>query len=276
MSFLNGLDNSFIITQLKDLIKEAGSAVLDIYHSEFDVSNKADQSPVTDADLAAHNLLLKGLSALTPDIPVLSEESYDADTTERLGWSMFWLVDPLDGTKEFIKRNGEFTINIALIDEGVPVLGLVYTPVSNTLYWGQQGQGAYKQVKDALPASIKVAPVPAKATGWRVVGSRSHQSDRFHTFMRALPDADIVAIGSSLKLCLVAEGNADLYPRLSPTSEWDTAAGHAVLLAAGGQVVEWPSLKPLLYNAHKDTILNPDFMACAEPSSFWASLDADE
>lgn len=265
-----------MLSELKTLIRQAGSVVLDIYHSGYEVTNKADQSPVTDADIAAHNILLNGLSALTPEIPVLSEESYDADNMERFNWSTFWLVDPLDGTKEFIKRNGEFTINIALIAESIPVLGLVYAPVTKILYWGQQGKGAYKQINDDTPINIQVAPVPDKATGWRVVGSRSHQSDRFHTFMRALPDADIVAIGSSLKLCLVAEGNADLYPRLSPTSEWDTAAGHAVLLAAGGQVVEWPSLKPLLYNAHKDTILNPDFMACAEPSSFWASLDADE
>ncbi|WP_028469263.1 3'(2'),5'-bisphosphate nucleotidase CysQ [Neptunomonas japonica] len=265
-----------MLNELKIIIRQAGYVVLDIYHSGYEVSNKADLSPVTDADIAAHNILLKGLRALTPDIPILSEESYDAENTERLNWPTFWLVDPLDGTKEFIKRNGEFTINIALIVEGVPVLGLVYAPVTNTLYWGQEGKGAYKQISGALPITIHVAPVPKNAAGWRVVGSRSHQSDRFYAFMQALPDADIVAIGSSLKLCLVAEGSADLYPRLSPTSEWDTAAGHAVLLAAGGQLVEWPSLKPLLYNVHVDTILNPDFMACAKPSSLWASIGNDE
>ena len=163
-------------------------------------------------------------------------------------------------------------MNIALIQNGEPVLGVVYAPALDTMYWGVKEQGAFKQVKHEAAEPIYVASVPATAEGWRVVGSRSHQSEEFVDFMKALPDADIVAMGSSLKLCLVAEGMADLYPRLGPTSEWDTAAAHGVVLAAGGQVLELETLTPLTYNSRPDTLLNPFFVVCPKVSPLWAVI----
>jgi 3'(2'), 5'-bisphosphate nucleotidase len=260
----------FDTDKLLALAKQAGDAVMDIYKKDFAVYDKSDSSPLTEADLASHHILVDGLKAIAPAIPVLSEESTDAEKEERLSWSEYWLIDPLDGTKEFIKKNGEFTINVALIKDGQPVWGVVYAPALDTLYWGELGQGAFKQEGDAPAKVIQCGDNPSVKTGWRVVGSRSHQSDDFKAFMEALPEADIVAMGSSLKLCLVAEGAADLYPRLGPTSEWDTAAAHAVVLAAGGQVLEVESLKPLIYNSRPDTLLNPYFIVCKEPSEFWA------
>jgi 3'(2'), 5'-bisphosphate nucleotidase len=260
----------FDTDKLLALAKQAGDAVMDIYKKDFAVYDKSDSSPLTEADLASHHILVDGLKAIAPAIPVLSEESTDAEKEERLSWSEYWLIDPLDGTKEFIKKNGEFTINVALIKDGQPVWGVVYAPAMDTLYWGELGQGAFKQEGDAPAVAIQCGENPTVKTGWRVVGSRSHQSDDFKAFMEALPEADIVAMGSSLKLCLIAEGAADLYPRLGPTSEWDTAAAHAVVLAAGGQVLEVESLKPLIYNSRPNTLLNPYFIVCKEPSEFWA------
>ncbi|WP_394165960.1 3'(2'),5'-bisphosphate nucleotidase CysQ [Neptunomonas phycophila] len=260
----------FDIEKVLELSKQAGYAVMEIYKKDFAVYDKSDNSPLTEADMAAHHLLVDGLKAIAPSIPVLSEESGEEVKTERLKWSEYWLIDPLDGTKEFIKKNGEFTINVALIKDGVPVFGVVYAPALNTLYWGEQGKGAFKQNDGEGAVEIKVGDNPTVATGWKVVGSRSHQSDDFKAFMEMLPEADIVAMGSSLKLCLVAEGAADLYPRLGPTSEWDTAAAHAVVLAAGGQVLEVETLKPLTYNQRPNTLLNPYFIVCKEPSDFWA------
>jgi len=179
------------------------------------------------------------------------------------------LIDPLDGTKEFIKRNGEFTVNVALVRDGVAVAGVVYAPDLDTMYWGELGKGAFKQRGLEAAQSISVAQLPTTNRGWRVVGSRSHQSEAFLEFMTKLPEAEIVAMGSSLKLCLVAEGKADLYPRLGLTSEWDTAAAHAVVSAAGGLVLEADTLKPLQYNQSQDTLLNPFFIVCAEKSPFW-------
>lgn len=258
------------ITKILEVARLAGAAIMDIYDKDFAIYDKSDSSPLTEADLAAHHILVDGLSALTPKYPVLSEESDEAVKTERLNWSTYWLIDPLDGTKEFIKKNGEFTVNIALIQNGEPVLGVVYAPALETMYWGAKGQGAFKQVKHETAEPIHVDSVPATAEGWRVVGSRSHQSEEFVDFMQALPNADIVAMGSSLKLCLVAEGKADLYPRLGLTSEWDTAAAHGVVLAAGGQVLELSSLQPLIYNSRPDTLLNPFFVVCPAISPYWA------
>ncbi|SIS61257.1 3'(2'),5'-bisphosphate nucleotidase CysQ [Neptunomonas antarctica] len=252
------------------LVRQAAIAVMDIYRKDFSVFEKSDNSPLTAADMAAHHILVDGLTALTPDIPVLSEESDDSVKIDRINWSTYWLIDPLDGTKEFIKKNGEFTINVALIKNGVPVLGVVLAPADSTLYWGELGKGAFKQIGLEPIESISVSAVPDQPTGWRVLGSRSHQSPAFKVFMESLPEAHIIGMGSSLKLCLVAEGAADLYPRLSPTSEWDTAAGHAVVLASGGQVLALDSLAPLVYNANSESLLNPSFVVCAEPSVFWA------
>ncbi|SFG19192.1 3'(2'),5'-bisphosphate nucleotidase CysQ [Neptunomonas qingdaonensis] len=258
-----------IIDEVLLLTRQAGKAVMAIYKKDFAVYAKSDASPITEADLAAHHIIVDGLGSLTPDIPVLSEESDYAVQSQRLNWSEYWLVDPLDGTKEFIKKNGEFTVNIALIRDGAPVFGVVYAPVTDVIYWGEVGEGAMKQTGSALPVSIQVATLPVTEKGWRVVGSRSHQTERFAQFMQCLPEAEIMPVGSSLKLCLIAEGAADLYPRFSPTSEWDIAAGQAVLVAAGGEVLALPSLKALTYNTRPETLINPDFVACAALSHHW-------
>jgi 3'(2'), 5'-bisphosphate nucleotidase len=258
------------IDALKKLALKAGDAIMEVYQSGFSVTDKPDFSPVTEADIVSHNIIAKGLSVLTPDIPILSEESVDDVKNARVGWGTFWLVDPLDGTKEFIKGNGEFTVNIALIKGGVPVFGLIYIPVTQVFYWGAEGEGAFKQALGADVESIRVANLPSVHVKWRVVGSRSHQSPEFDRFVSRLPQAAIITIGSSLKLCLIAEGIADIYPRLTPTSEWDIAAGHAIVNAAGGQVLLLSSLTPLVYNTDPNSLINPDFIACAEPSLIWS------
>lgn len=252
------------------IARQAGALIMAVYQQDFAVQNKADNSPVTEADLQAHDCIVAALCALTPDLPVLSEESPAAEITRRMSWVRYWLVDPLDGTREFIKKNGEFTVNIALIDNGVPVLGVVYAPVLDIAWWGQQGLGAFK-VLGAHPAqSIHVAPVPSAGQRWRIVGSRSHSTPELEAFIQRLPGAEMVPVGSSIKLCLIAEGKADLYPKLGPTGEWDTAAGQAVVEAAGGQVLVWPALTPLRYNQRPDTLINPDFMVCAQPDRYWS------
>ncbi|WP_018953871.1 3'(2'),5'-bisphosphate nucleotidase CysQ [Thioalkalivibrio sulfidiphilus] len=251
------------------LAKAAGDAVMAIYRRDFAVYEKDDQSPLTEADLASHRVLVEGLGRITPEIPVLSEESVESHSADRLVWSRYWLIDPLDGTKEFVKKNGEFTVNVALIEDSMPVFGVVHAPVLGVTYWGKAGEGAYKESDGDGPGRISVSSPPEGREGWRVVGSRSHQSEEFRNFMERLPDAEMVAMGSSLKLCLVAEGAADLYPRLGLTSEWDTAAAQAVVEAAGGQVLEYPGLAPLRYNTRPETLLNPHFIVCTRPSEVW-------
>lgn len=258
-----------ILERVNQLACDAGQVILDVYESsDFDVELKDDDSPLTRADKCSHEVLVAGLESLNLG-PVLSEEGVDLPWGERRGWQQYWLIDPLDGTKEFIKRNGEFTVNVALIKDGRPVLGVVYAPVKQLLYYGAAGLGAFKRVGSTSAAEpIQVAPVPASDENWKIVGSRSHQSEDFAAFVARFPSADIVSMGSSLKLCLVAEGSADLYPRLGLTSEWDTAAAQAVVEAAGGQVLNWESRSPLLYNT-KESLLNPFFIVCAAPSSLW-------
>ncbi|UTW02455.1 3'(2'),5'-bisphosphate nucleotidase CysQ [Amphritea atlantica] len=250
-----------------DLAKHAGAAIMAIYQRDFAVYEKQDESPLTEADLASHHCIVDGLKRLTPQIPVLSEESDADEHLERMSWQRYWLIDPLDGTKEFIKKNDEFTVNIALIDQGKAVFGVVYAPALDVTYWGD-ADGAFKESAGQVE-SIKVSAIPAEGAVWRVVGSRSHQTDEFKAFVKGLPDTEVVSMGSSLKLCLVAEGAADLYPRLGLTSEWDTAAAHAVVSAAGGLVLQYPELTPLLYNTRPNTLLNPFFIVCAEKSDKW-------
>ncbi|WP_271274282.1 3'(2'),5'-bisphosphate nucleotidase CysQ [Aliamphritea hakodatensis] len=252
------------------LAKKAGDAIMEIYQRDFVIYDKQDESPLTEADLASHNCIVAGLKALTPEIPVLSEESVNEEHQDRISWKTYWLIDPLDGTKEFVKKNGEFTVNIALIDNGRAVFGVVYAPALNVTYWGDV-KGAYKEEAGKV-TPIEVSPVPAEGQVWRVVGSRSHQSDAFKSFVKGLPKTEVVSMGSSLKLCLVAEGKADLYPRLGLTSEWDTAAAHAVVEAAGGKVLQYPGLDPLLYNTRPDTLLNPFFIVCADIDGLWTNL----
>ncbi len=243
-----------MLKEVKDIARDAGAAIMDIYQSnDFDVQKKADDSPLTKADLTAHNIICEGLRALDIQYPVISEESSDISWAQRKHWCRYWLVDPLDGTKEFIKRNNEFTVNIALIEKGVPILGVVYAPALDAMYTGERDHGAFLNGK-----AISVATKEPETL--RVVGSRSHPSQETTDWLNALGKPyEMLAVGSSLKFCLVAEGKADIYPRLSPTSEWDTAAAHAVLSAAGGEVTTINGDK-LLYN-QKEDYLNPYFIA---------------
>ncbi len=252
-----------------DIAWRAGAAILKVYESgDFKLAHKDDRSPVTAADRAAHQAIVEGLSALTPDWPVLSEEASDIDFEERAQWARYWLVDPLDGTREFLSHNGEFTVNIALIDDHEPVLGVVYAPARQLLYYGIPGTGAFRAHADEPAAAIVVQR--HAATPLRVVASRSHRGDSLDTLLSHLGAYEMIAVGSSLKLCMVAEGSADLYPRLGPTSEWDTAAAHAVVLAAGGYVTSTSGL-PLSYN-HSPDLLNPHFLVFADRERQWHRL----
>ena len=252
-----------MLDQLIDAVKQAGASILDVYQSDdLGIEIKSDQSPLTRADKAAHDVLVEALSAMNCG-PILSEEDADIPWAERQQWTQYWLVDPLDGTKEFIKRNGEFTVNVALIRDRQPVIGLVYAPVLDRLYYAEHGKGAWRQKGSEPAQAVHVSEPPAAGDTWRVVGSRSHSSNEFDAFMAKLSPSELVSVGSSLKLCMVAEGRADLYPRLIPTSEWDTAAGQAVVEAAGGVVLEWQTRQPLRYNS-KESLLNPFFLVCSE------------
>jgi 3'(2'), 5'-bisphosphate nucleotidase len=252
------------------LAKAAGTRIMDIYQSDFRVGHKEDQSPLTAADLASHHCLVEGLEKLYPQYPVLSEESKALPYAERSAWDTYWLIDPLDGTKEFVKRNGEFTVNVALIRGNVPVLGVVYAPAMGLCYYAAEGYGAFRQADGAEPEAIQV--VEQAADPLRVVGSRSHGGAELETYLSRVGAHELVSIGSSLKLCLVAEGSADLYPRIGLTSEWDTAAAHAVVQAAGGEVIDLKG-QPLRYNA-KDSILNPYFIVYGDKSRDWAGYAA--
>ena len=246
------------ISALEPIARAAGDAILAIYREPFAVEYKQDESPLTAADQGAHEVIVQALTRLTPDIPVLSEES-DAETMQaRLGWSRYWLVDPLDGTKEFVSRNGEFTVNIALIEEGRPVWGLVYAPVLDRLWYGGKGMGAWR-VADGKRETIQTLPHQEGAP-WRVVGSRNHLSQETLDYLAPFGEIELVSMGSSLKFCIIAEGGAELYPRLAPTCEWDTAAAQAVLEGAGGSVTQLDG-SALAYN--KLDILNPWFVARA-------------
>ena len=249
------------------IARRAGQAILHIYESDFSVETKADDSPLTAADRAAHELICKELREITPDIPIWSEESATISFNTRSLWSEFWLVDPLDGTKEFIKRNGEFTVNIALIRDNEPVLGVVHVPVHDRDYYGFEGGGSFLAEKDGYPAPISVRK-PAAAPR-RVVGSRSHRGSSLESYLANLGEHIMVPMGSSLKLCLVAAGDADVYPRLGPTSEWDTAAAQAVVENAGGKVVDLDG-KRLMYNTKADP-LNPFFIVYGDDAVDWLS-----
>ena len=257
--------NDQLIENIVAISHQAGDKIMEIYQNDFAIYEKSDKSPLTEADLAAHNCIVQGLSRVS-QLPILSEESAEISWQERSTWDTYWLVDPLDGTKEFIKKNGEFTVNIALIKDGVPIFGVVYAPVLDQTYVGVLGQGAFK-----ITAGVKADISPkawTKGETWKIVGSRSHQSPEIQALLDSLEgETELVAMGSSLKLCLVAEGAAHLYPRLGPTCEWDTGAAQAVVEAAGGKVTiiedAIDALKadaaPLRYN-QKDSVLNPYFL----------------
>lgn len=254
----------------------AGREILAVYNKTggIDVTVKADESPLTEADRRANAVIEEALGSRTPDIPVLSEESEQLGYERRRQWTRYWLVDPLDGTKEFIKRNGEFTVNIALVDAGQPELGVVHVPVTGVTYLGERGAGAFRVDGNGARRAIQPSPMVPGQTALRVVASRSHKSAQLEDLLARLlarfPNLELVSMGSSLKICLVAEGRADLYPRLGPTSEWDTAAAHAVLAAAGGALVD-TSFNELHYNS-KPEILNPDFLAIADLEFNWSAI----
>lgn len=251
-----------------EAVEVAGKNILEVYDSDdFGIECKEDDSPLTKADRLAHEVLVEKLTALDSG-PILSEEDANIPWDERKTWSHYWLVDPLDGTKEFIKRNGEFTVNVAYIENGVPILGVVYAPAKSLWYYAAKSSGAFKKTADSEAVPISPSPLPKRGEHWRVVGSRSHSSKDFDDFMAHFSNADLVSMGSSLKLCLVADGSADLYPRLIPTSEWDTAAAQAVVEVAGGKVLNWETKKPLRYNT-KSELLNPYFVVCATESEVW-------
>jgi 3'(2'), 5'-bisphosphate nucleotidase len=256
-----------LIPDVCAIAQRAAAAILDVYESEFAVEHKDDRSPLTAADLAAHRSIVDGLRALTPELPILSEESAAIAWDERRQWSRYWLVDPLDGTREFVKRNGEFTVNIALIDIDQPVLGVVQTPVTGSIAWAWRGGGAWQSEAHGEPRQVRTRP---RTDPLIVAGSRSHGNPRLLGMLQQVGAHEIIPLGSSLKFLRIAAAEADLYVRLGPTSEWDTAAAQCVLEEAGGAVIDFQG-NPLRYN-RKASLLNPEFIACGDRGVDWAGL----
>ena len=245
-----------VLEDLIDISRKAGNEILDVYKASFEITLKEDLSPLTDADRRANAVITSMLESLYPEIPILSEEGKKINYEDRSDWNLFWLVDPLDGTKEFVKRNGEFTVNIALIKDGLPIAGIVYAPTKETYWYGAEGLGSYKMSENFPPIRISVennidSPI-------RIVSSRSHPSPKLELYLSRFDDYEMVNMGSSLKICLVADSSAHIYPRLGPTMEWDSGAGHAVLKFAGGELIDRETGKELMYN--KEILKNPDFI----------------
>lgn len=254
--------NKALLKSIEQLACEAGEAIMQVYRREFAVELKADNSPLTEADKAAHVIIARGLQALTPDVPVLSEEGTQ-DFSGPNADGFYWLVDPLDGTKEFIKRNDEFTVNIALVAQGMPVLGVVVAPALARTYLAASHLGAFKVRPDGQWQAIHASSPPLEGQPWRVLGSRSHADPRMLAWLGALGEYDLQPMGSSLKSCFIAEGSADVYPRFGPTSLWDTAAAQVIVEQAGG-CIETMDGQPLSYAMSEDApsrhVLNPDFV----------------
>lgn len=246
---------SSILPDVLQIADAASEKVLHVYQSDFKVRHKADDSPITAADEASHEVIVAGLNNISRDIPVLSEEGAAIPWSERKSWHRFWLVDPVDGTREFTQRSGEFTVNIALIEFGEPVLGVITVPALKEAYWGAKGEGAFKRDRTGKVHRIRVATPKDEV---RVLASKNHLNPETRAFIDTLGPHEMIQAGSSLKFCRIAEGHADLYPRLGPTSEWDTAAGHAILLAAGGTVNKLNG-EPMTYG--KEDLINPHFVA---------------
>ena len=246
------MDLKALLSLAEDAARKAGDEILKIYESgDFSIESKSDNSPLTRADRASHEAIVKELDQT--DIPILSEEGRDIPYSERKAWEYFWMIDPLDGTKEFIKKNGEFTVNIALIKDGQPILGVVYPPVLDQMYTAIAGEGSRL---DGSP--IRSTQKSLEESDLRVVASRSHMSDETQEFVDKLQNPEIVSKGSSLKLLMVASGEADVYPRFGPTMEWDTAAAHVIVTEAGGSVMRTNLQEPVRYN--KEDLLNPFFV----------------
>jgi len=261
--------------EIEAIARRAGAAIMEVYNSAdgLAVQYKDDDSPLTEADRRANAIIEAGLAELEPRLPVLSEESAQPTYETRRQWQRYWLVDPLDGTREFVKRNGEFTVNIALVGDGVPELGVVHVPVSGLSYLGAIGHGAFRQDTGSEPVPISAGAKFDNAP-LKMVASRSHLDRHLNSVQQRLEAefgaVEMVNMGSSLKLCLLAEGKADIYPRLAPTSEWDTAAAHAVLAAAGGEIFN-TAFQPLRYN-QKEDLRNPHFIAVADPTADWRAI----
>jgi len=245
-----------LIMSTVEIAKEAGEAITEIYNSDFDYQLKKDLSPITAADNLSHNIITERLKMLTPEIPILSEENCDIPYKIRSQWTQYWLVDPLDGTKEFIKKNGEFTVNIALIENNNPIFGVIHLPITNEIYWGSQVSGSFysNESSDVEPISVS----ENHQNPMRIVASRSHPSDVLNSLLEKIANYEIINTGSSIKFCLIASGQADCYPRFGPTSEWDTAAGEAIVRFAGGHVVTTNG-DSIQYNTKED-YLNPNFI----------------
>lgn len=252
-------DYNELIKAVADIARRAGAEIMRIYdQDDFGIANKADKSPLTLADQASNDLIVSELARLELPAPIISEESKQVPYSERRQYTRFWLVDPLDGTKEFIKRNGEFTVNIALIDTQSPLLSVVYTPVSDDLFWAIRRRGAYRVV-DGQDVRLEASPFTLQDEGLKVVASRSHLNDETRTFLDNLQSPEVVSRGSSLKILMLATGEAQLYPRLGPTMEWDTGAAQLILEEAGGRLIDQTTGQPLRYN--KESLLNPHFIA---------------
>lgn len=263
---MNTLELQPLIAPLISLTQRAGEGILKIYDAGFSVTDKKDDTPLTEADLAAHTIITEGLAQLTPEIPVLSEESDPIPFEERKQWQRYWLIDPLDGTREFIKQNGEFTVNIALIENQRPIIGVIQVPVNKILYYAWRDGGSWKQLPDESPSQIHArSPSEEQLV---VAGSRSHHNEVITDFLDKIGSHRIFPMGSSLKSCLIAEGKADLYPRLGPTSEWDTAAAQCIVEEAGGQITD-TAMNPLRYNT-KESLLNPHFFVFGKGTRNWS------
>ncbi|SHG03586.1 3'(2'),5'-bisphosphate nucleotidase CysQ [Pedobacter caeni] len=248
--------NKITIPPILNIAVEAGQAILEVYHDpaqDFQITAKKDNSPLTAADQRSHDIIMKGLTALHPDIPVLSEEGAEVPYEIRKDWPLYWCVDPLDGTKEFINRNGEFTVNIALMANNEPVMGIIYSPVLNVIYYGSLEEGSFKMIPGASPERIFVSK---ENSNWTAIGSRSHADPEEEEVLKEFPVKDKISIGSSLKFCIIAEGKAQVYYRKGPTMEWDTAAGQAIAVSAGATMLN-ASKGKFYYN--KPSLLNPGF-----------------
>ena len=256
------MPNNKLLLDICNVAIQAGNEILNFYNNDIEVTHKEDLSPLTKADLASNKIILESLNNLNSNIPILSEESL-VDWSIRKNWKKYWLVDPLDGTKEFIKKNGEFTVNIALVENNNPTLGVIFVPAKSLLYFAEKNKGSFKSnTKDILENldGIQKIVVSDKTNRTRIIGSRSHSNATFDNWVKEkFPNADIVQAGSSLKFCLIAEGKADIYPRFGPTSEWDIAAGHIIVNEAGGKIRTFQN-NSIKYNT-KENIINPEFYA---------------
>ena len=249
------------IQKINSIAKKAGDEIMRIYQQDFDVDYKKDNSPLTKADIHSNEVIIKNLENLYPDIPILSEENKQIPYKRRKNWEYFWLIDPLDGTKEFVKKNGEFTVNIALIYKNIPILGVIYAPVLNLLYYAQKERGAFKQEKNKKPQRLPIYKHTNNNT-LKVIVSKSHYNQETREFVNNLEkqyeNIEFINIGSSLKFCLIAEGKADIYPRLAPTMEWDIAAGQAIVEESKGKIIKYKTKESIRYN--KQNLLNPYFV----------------